>query len=139
MSMSEIMSNLRQLEQAILANGRVDGPELEALHRHLYADGQIDRRAADFLVELHKRVQHKTPAFEQFFYQAVKDHILADDRIDAEEAAWLRQMVLADGQIADEERKFLHELKGEAKHIAREFEALFAESMRQPAEQRTCG
>ena len=46
---------------------------------------------ADFLVELHKRVQHRTPAFEQFFYQAIKDHILAHGRIDAEEAAWLRR------------------------------------------------
>ena len=133
------MLKLRDIERDILATGKIDGPELEVLRRHLYVDGEIDRQRADFLVELYKRVQHKTPAFEQFFYQAVKDHILADGRIDAEEAAWLRQMVLADGQIADEERKFLHELKGEAKHIAREFEALFAESMRQPAEQRTCG
>jgi hypothetical protein len=133
------MLKLRQIEQDILATGKVDGPELEVLRRHLYVDGKIDRQRADFLVELYKRVQHKTPAFEQFFYQAVKDHILADGRIGAEEAAWLRQMVFADGKIADEERKFLHELKGEATQVGREFEVLFAESMKQPAEQRTCG
>jgi hypothetical protein len=57
-------------------------------------------------------VQHKTPAFEQFFYQAIKDHILAHGRIDAEEAAWLRRMLFADGKIKDEERTFLRELKG---------------------------
>lgn len=133
------MLKLRQIAQDILATGKIDGPELEVLRRHLYADGKIDRPRADFLVELYKRVQHKTPAFEQFFYQAVKDHILADGRIDAEEAAWLRQMVFADGKIADEERKFLHEVNGEAKQVDREFEVLFAESMRQPVEQRTCG
>ena len=44
-------------------------------------------------------MQHMTPAFEQFFYQAIKDHILADGRIDAEEAAWLRRMLFADGKI----------------------------------------
>ena len=71
------MLRLREIEQAILANGRVDGPELEALRRQLYAGGKIERREADFLVELHKRVQHRSPAFEQFFYQAIKDHILA--------------------------------------------------------------
>jgi hypothetical protein len=84
-------------------------------------------------------VQHRTPAFEKFFYQAIKDHILADGWIDAAQVAWLRQMLLADGRIEDEERKFLHELKGEAKHVSREFEAFFEESMKQPPEQRTCG
>src|SRR5580704_1521516 len=115
------MLDLRKTEQAILANGRVDGPELAELRRHLYAGGKIERREADFLVELHKRVQHRTPAFEKFFYQAVKDHILADDKID------------------DQERKFLHELKGEAKHVGHEFESLFAECMKEPQEQHTCG
>jgi uncharacterized tellurite resistance protein B-like protein len=133
------MVELRQIEQAILANGRVDGPELEALRRHLYAGGKIERREADFLVELHKRVQHRTPAFQKFFYQAVKDHILADGRIDVEEAAWLRQMLFADGKIDDQERKLLHELKGEAKHVSPEFESLFAECMKAPQEQHTCG
>jgi hypothetical protein len=133
------MVELRQIEHDILANGRVDGPELEVLRRQLYADGKVDRRGADFLVELHKRVQHLTPAFEQFFYRAIKDHILARGRIDAEETAWLRRMLFADGKITDEERKFLHELKGEADQVSREFEVLFGESMDQPPEQHTCG
>jgi hypothetical protein len=133
------MLKLRQLEQAILANGRVDGQELEALRRELYAEGKIDRPKADFLVELYKRVQHMTPGFEHFFYQAVKDHILADGRIGAEETAWLRRMLFADGKIKDEERKFLHELKGEAQDVSREFESLFAESMKEPPEQHTSG
>ncbi len=133
------MLHLREIEQAILANGRVDGPELEALRRQLYASGKIEREKADFLVELHKRVQHRTPGFERLFYQAIKDHILEHGRIDAEETAWLRQMLFADGTIDDEERKFLHELKGEARQVSPEFEVLFKESMKQPQEQRTCG
>jgi hypothetical protein len=137
--MSEVMLKLRQVEQDILATGKVDGPELERLRRELYAHDKIERPEADFLVELHKRVQHLTPAFEQFFYQAIKDHILVHGRIDAEEVAWLRRMLFADGQIDDEERKFLHELKGEAKQVSREFEVLFEESMEKPQEQRTCG
>ena len=133
------MQKLRQIEHDILANGRVDGAELDLLRQELYAGGKIGRPEADFLVELHKRVQHKTPAFEKFFYQAIKNHILKDGRIDAEEAAWLRQMLSADGRLDDEERKFLHELKGEAKHVSPELEALFVHSMKQPQEQHTCG
>lgn len=137
--MSDVMLQLRQLEQDILANSKVDSQELELLRRQLYIGGKVGRREADFLVELHKRVQHVTPAFEQLFYRVIKDHILANGRIGVEEAAWLRQMLFADGRIEDEERKFLHELKGEAKQVSQEFDALFAASMKQPQEQRTCG
>jgi hypothetical protein len=133
------MLELRQMEQDILANGRVDGRELEALRRRLYAGGKVGRREADSLVELHKRVQHLTPAFEHFFYQAIKDHVLAGGRVDAEEAAWLRRMLFAGGKLKDEGRKLLHEVKGEAEQVSREFEALFKDCMRQPPEQRTCG
>jgi hypothetical protein len=139
MSMSDVMLQLRQIEQDIMATGKVSGHELKVLRQQMYVSGKIDRRGADFLVEIHKRVQHLTPAFEHFFYQAIKDHILGHGRIDAEEADWLRQMLFADGIIDDKERKFLHELKGEAKQVSQEFEVLFAECMKQPPEQHTCG
>src|SRR6476646_2337534 len=133
------MLDLRQIEHDILAKGRVNGPELEVLRRQLYDSGTIGRQEADFLVELHKRVQHLTPAFERLFYQAIKDHILTHGRIDVEETAWLRRMLFADGKIDDGERKFLHELKGEAREVCAEFEALFKECMKQPPEQHTSG
>lgn len=133
------MLQLQEIEKAILANGRVDGPELVALREKVYASGKIERKEADFLVELYKRVQHRTPAFDKFFYKAIKDHILAHGWVDAEEAAWLKRMLFADGKIDDQERKFLHELKGEAKEVCREFEMLFGEGMKEPQEQHTCG
>jgi hypothetical protein len=133
------MLNYRQIEQEVLVAGKIEGPELELLHRHMYGEGGINRQKADFLVELHKRVQHLTPAFEHFFYQAIKDHVLADGRIDADEAAWLRHMLSAGRWIKDEERKLLTEIKGETKQHSPEFEALFTERMKQPQDQHTCG
>jgi hypothetical protein len=137
--MSEVIQKLRRIEQQILATGKIDTPELELLRQELHAHGKIERPQADFLVELHKRVQHRTPAFEHFFYRTIKDHILAHGRIDAEETAWLRRMLFADNKFEDQERKFLKELKGEAKQVSSEFDVLFDDSMRQPAEQRTSG
>ncbi len=134
-----MMLELRQIEQDILATGKVDKHELEVLRGALFVGGTMGRQEADFLVGLHKQVQHRTPAFDHFFYQSIKSHILADGRIDAEEAAWLRRMLFDDGKIDDQERKLLHELKGEAKQLSPEFEALFEESMKQPQEQHTCG
>jgi hypothetical protein len=137
--MSEVLLKLRQVEQDIMTTGKIDKAELEILRQHLYAHGGINREGADFLVELHKRVQHATPAFEHFFYQAIKDHILAHGRINREETSWLRRMLFADGKIDDRERKFLHELKGEAGETCYDFATLFSECMKQPAQQHTCG
>jgi hypothetical protein len=133
------MPNLREIEQRVLANGRVDGAELETLQHLLYADGKLGRKEADFLVVLHKRVRQRTPGFEKFFYKAIKAHVLKDGRIRAGETEWLRQMLWQDGKIDDEERKFLHQLKGEAQEVSPEFEALFAECMKAPQEQHTSG
>jgi len=131
------MQELRRIEQDILGRGKVDSDHLEALRSALYVDGTVGRPAADFLVELHKRVEHPNPGFEHLFYRAIKDHVLVDGRIDAMQAAWLRQMLFADDTIRDEERKFLHELKGEAAHTCHEFETLFAEAMKFPHERNT--
>jgi len=128
------MPSLRQIEEDILATGKIDTHQLDVLRRQVYAAGKIGREKADFLVALHKRVEHPTLAFEHFFYGAVKDHILADGQIGAEEAAWLGQMLFADGEIDDQERKFMHELNGAAVHVSCEFEELFKESMEQPQE-----
>jgi hypothetical protein len=133
------MQELRRIEKDILARGKVDSDHLEALRLALYAGGTVSRPAADFLVELHKRVQHPNPGFEHLFYRAITDHVLVGGRIDAEETAWLRRMVFADGKIKDEERKLLHELKGEAGQISREFEALFEEATKEPQEAHTSG
>jgi hypothetical protein len=124
------MLQLRQLMEDVLANGKVESKDLDILRRELYADGKIDRREADFLVEMHKRLQRVTPAFEEFFYRAIKDHILADGKITAEEVTWLRQMLYADGRIDDREKKFLHQLRGEARQACPEFEALCKECLK---------
>ena len=133
------MQELRRIEREILARGRVDSDHLAALLLKLYSGGTVGRPAADFLVELHKRVQHLNPSFERLFYRAVRDHVLVNGRIEAAETAWLRPVLFADGAIKDEERKFLHELKGESQHACSEFDALYAEAMKMPQEQHTSG
>jgi hypothetical protein len=78
------MPNLKQLMAEVLSDGRIEGQSIERLRNELYADGKIDRAEADFLVELHKRVQRPSgPGWQKFFYKAIKDHILADGSIDA--------------------------------------------------------
>ena len=70
---------------------------------------------------------------------AIVTPMLEDGRIDADKAGWLRQTVFLDGLLKDEGRKLLHELKGEAKEVSRDFEALYVECMKRPMESHTCG
>jgi hypothetical protein len=133
------LKELRQIGKEILSRGKVDSDHIESLGVALYAGGAVGRPAADFVVELHKRVQHPNPAFDHLFYRTLKDHVLVDGRVGDEEAKWLRRALLDDGPMKDEVRKFLHELKGEAAHAGPEFEALFAEVMKEPPERHTSG
>ncbi len=133
------MENLRVIEEQVIADNRVSSDELRRLREVLYADRKIDRNEADFLVVLHKRLRHRSRAFDQFVYNAIKRHLLADGRIDREETAWLRDMVFFNETLEDEERKFLGELKGEAQELSPEFETFLAEALKLPPEQRTSG
>ena len=51
------MPKLRELMENLLADGKVDGQEVEALTGLLYEDGRIDRAEAEFLLGLHRRVE----------------------------------------------------------------------------------
>lgn len=133
------MRELVAIREKILANGKVDGVELEELRGVLEADGKIDRNEADVLVEIHKRVRNHNPGFEHFFYQMIKRHLLADGKIAAAEVPWIEQMLGSDGRLEDEERRFLCELKGEAQEVCPEFEKLFHRCMKLPMERRTAG
>ena len=124
------MLQLRQLMEDILANGKVGGDELEVLRRELYADGKSTVARRIGWSRCTSGCSAVTPAFEQFFYRAIKDHILDDGKITAEEVTWLRQMLYADGRIDDREKKFLHELHGEVKQTCPQFETLYAESLK---------
>src|SRR4051794_26857288 len=106
------MADLKNLKETVLADGRIEDHEVEIICQELYADGKIDQDEVEFLIALRMEAQEVCPAFEEFFFEALKQNVLADGSIDAEEANWLRRM-LDDGKIEKRERKFLWELKHE--------------------------
>ena len=112
-----------------MANGKIEGHEVELLRNHLSADGVIDRSEAEFLVEMYRRTSQITPAFEKFFYQAIKKHLVADGCIGTEEAGWLRRVIFSDGTVKEREKKLLRELRGESREFSDEAQALFDECL----------
>jgi uncharacterized tellurite resistance protein B-like protein len=122
-------NEFRTLGMKILTNGKIEGHEVEALRELITADGKIDRQEAEFLLELYRRTDQIAPAFEKFFGKVIKQHLLADGTIDSEQAAWLRKLILIDGRVSEREKKLLRELKGEAKKISVEGQALIEECL----------
>lgn len=124
------MSDLRKLKATILADGTIDDQEVEIIRKELYADGKIDKDEVEFLVSLRNEAKKVCPAFEDLFFAAIKQNVLTDGVIDAEEAGWLRRMLYADGQIDEREKKFMHQLRQEAKQVSPEFQQLHDECMK---------
>ncbi len=118
---------------ALLADNTIDDNEVRILKKELYADGKIDKKEVEFLIELRTAAQKRakgaplSQVFENFFFKAIQDNVLADGKIDAREANWLRKMLFADQKIDDNEKKFLKKLKSAATKTCQAFDDLCAE------------
>ncbi len=130
------MADWRKLAlEAILADGKIDDPEVKILQRELWADGKIDAKEIEFLIELRNSAQKKAkskkedvnPKFELLFFKAIEQNVLRDGQITSKEADWLRKMLFADGKIDANEKKFLTRIKKSATKTSPKFEQLYQE------------
>ena len=118
---------------AFLADGVIDEMEVKVIKKELYADGKIDQKELEFLIELRSAAQKKargTPLsaqFENMFYKAVHDNVLADGNISAKETAFLRKALMAGGKADVAEKAFVRRLKKAAKKTSPAFEKLYDE------------
>jgi uncharacterized tellurite resistance protein B-like protein len=132
------MADFRKLAlDMILADGTIDDAEVRVLQRELWADGKIDAKEVQFLIDLRNSAQKKAkakkaevnPKFENLFFKAIEENVLRDGRISAKEANWLRKMLFADGKIDDNEKKFLGRIKKAARSTSPEFDRLCQECL----------
>ena len=67
--------------------------DVASLHRHLFADGSLDREEAEALFDLERAALSRCEAWTAFFVQAVTDHVVwgarPTGRLDDEQADWL--------------------------------------------------
>ncbi|MBI1917095.1 MAG: TerB family tellurite resistance protein [Planctomycetes bacterium] len=133
------MADWRKLAIALtLADGKIDDEEVKILKKELWADGKIDKEEVKFLIELRNAAQKKAKArkaelnagFERLFFKAIEENVLADGKIDAGEARWLKDMLFADRKIDANEKKFLVRIKKAAKQTSPEFDALYNQCMK---------
>lgn len=126
------MSVLRELKSQILAEGRdlsIDDEDVAMIREQLPADGTIP--VADLLVlaEMRSEARAVSPAFDRLFFPAFKAYLLADGVISMPEQFLLLRMLYGGGGIDAAERRFLIELRDEARVVTPEFDALFHQAL----------
>ncbi len=118
------------LKKVFLADGVIDTAETAILKKEILADGVVDKEEVNFLVDLRNASKKTTPAFNSFFFSALKSHLLEDGVIDAAEVKALRKILFADGVIDDAEKRFMKDLKKSAKSVAPAFDKLLADCLK---------
>jgi len=127
------MSQLRALKAEILVDGQdlvIDEADVVRIRECLPTSASISRDDIGVLTEMRAEARGVCPAFDQLFFPAFKKYILADGKISLEEQFLLLRMLYGGGGIDDAERKFLRELRQEAREVSPEFERIYAEAMR---------
>lgn len=118
---------------ALLSNGVIDATKTKVLRKELYAYGKIDQPELQFLIDLRFAAQKRargmplSPRFENLFFKAVHDCVLADGNLCAKEAAFLRKAIWANGKVHEAEKAFVRRLKKAAKMTSPAFDQLYAE------------
>jgi hypothetical protein len=118
---------------ALLSDGVIEESEVNVIKKELFANGKIDQKELEFLIDLRSAAHKKargTPLsarFENLFFKAVHDNVLAHGNLTAKETAFLRKAIMTNGKMHDAEKAFVKRLKKAAKTTSPAFDRLFAE------------
>jgi hypothetical protein len=124
------MADWKKLAKAtLLADGRIDAREVEILRREIFAD-HVDEEELEFLADLRHLAPTCVRAFTELFFKAVKEYVLHDGVIDDAEALWLRDTLFADNRIDPDEVALLRDLKAAATRTGPEFDKLYLDCVK---------
>jgi hypothetical protein len=127
------MGRLHQLRSQLLRDRKITDDEVDVIRDCILEDGKLDLDDVKLLVELLSDAEEVAPAFDKLFFPALKEVILADGRVGMDEQFYLLKMLYSDGQIRDNEKQFLLELRREASEVSPEFETLCQEALQADA------
>lgn len=103
-----------ELVKQILEDGIIEASEVQELRSAILADGKVDKEEAEALFELNDEANEKDPSFKELFVEAIKSYVLADGEIDSEEEQFLLAHISADGQVDENEKALLEAINAEA-------------------------
>jgi hypothetical protein len=103
----------QQIRDQVLKDRRITDDEVALIRDAVHADGRLDMADVKFLVELLGEALEICPQFDDLFFPVLREVLLEDGRILADEQYYLLKMLYSDGQVRDVEREFLRELRRE--------------------------
>lgn len=128
-----MVSTLQELRTKVLHDEKITVDEVEVIREYLRQDGRLNLDDMKVLIELLSDAKEVCPEFDELFFPALKEVVLADGLIGSDEQFYLLKMLYSDGHIRDCERTFLAELRREAKQTSPEFEWLCETAAQAPA------
>ena len=107
------MSAIQELHTRVVRDRRITPDEVAIIQAQVRADGRLDMQDVKLLVELLSDSIEVCPEFDDLFFPVLKNVLLADGKILADEQFYLLKMLYSDGRVRDNERDFLRELRDE--------------------------
>jgi len=127
------VSKLRELKPQLLQDGidmRIDSAEWNRIRGLLPDRNELCKDDLVVLVEIRSTARSVCPSFDDYFFPALKAHLLADGTISKMEQFQLLRMLYGGGGIDQAERQFLQELRNDLREVDPEFEAMYRQVMR---------
>lgn len=104
---------MKELVKQILEDGIIEAKEVQELRATILADGKVDKEEAEALFQLNDEADEKDPSFKDLFVEGIKSYILEDGVIDDEEEQFLLAHISADGIVDENEKALLEALAAE--------------------------
>lgn len=107
------MAYFDELRTKVLKDRKITADEVAVIRSRVTADGRLDIEDVKLLVGLLSEANEICPEFDELFFPVLREALLADGQILADEQYYLLKMLYADGHVRDCERQFLQELRDE--------------------------
>lgn len=123
------MAGLHEFRERLLSDGKITVTEVALIEQYIHEDGQLDYQDIKFLVSLIKDADYVCPEFDEMFFPVMRQVILADGQVTADEQYLLLHMLYSDGDVRECERQFISEIVRDVDTVTPELEYLCETAM----------
>ena len=118
------MAGLFEFHDRLLADGKITVNEVGVIKDFIAEDGALDYSDIKFLVGLMKEADYVCSEFDELLFPCLRQVILADGRVTADEQYLLLQMLYSDGDVREIEHQFIRDLYRDVKEVTPELQHL---------------
>jgi uncharacterized tellurite resistance protein B-like protein len=116
-------------KRVVLADGRIDAHEAHLIKNVILAEKKVGDEEVDFLIDLRDHATEISPEFNTFFFETLERKLLVHKKIDGAMVRQLRKIIMGDGKVDQDEKRFLQSLASKAKKSTPSFQKLVDEIM----------